>query len=348
MPKAFDLFALLSGEPIARIARPDALVHAATVHGLAGVVTHELSSKGIDLPESARKRLLSEARSLAGQALKTKMLLARTLKAFAEAGVRPVVLKGYALGARTYPDPLLRPTSDVDVLVRSDELALCEAALLKLGLQPQAEEQRTYAREHHHHLSYSGPAGLVELHFRPIAGFGASIEWEDLQAPLWNDLEGSPLSYLAPEDELTYLGVHAAQHAFARVSWLYDLRRFVGAHPELDWEKVVALASRTGFAVPLWSALTSAERCFDAEIPPHVLRELSPSLPRARVLGVLFSEARLHEGAFTDDRKLYAAQFLMTATANRAVRFATHHTLRAAKRKVAFRFPDLAPRSWRG
>lgn len=343
----FDLFDLLSGAHLARVRDPEALVRAARLHGLTGVIAAELGRRGLRLPDELHRELVKEARTIAGNALKLRMLLGRVLQTFAQEGLRPVVLKGYPLGARCYPDPLLRPSTDVDLLVREEELAASEGILTGIGLAPIREETQAYLREHHHHLVFGGPAGMVELHFRAIAGFGASIEWADLREPVDAVLDELPLRYLTPEDELTYLAAHAAEHAFARLSWLYDLRRFIGLHPGLDWERLVTLATVTGFAVPVWAALGAAKRCFKAEVPAHVLAELKPSPARASVLNGLFSEQRLHDGAFSDTRQLYAAQVLMTATVNRAVRFATHHTLRAAKRKVGFRFPGVTPRSWR-
>jgi hypothetical protein len=350
-PATQDLFRLLSASPGERVdvREPGLLVERALMHGLSAVVLSAVKEHAAaPLPDELQRKLTMDARAIAGQSLKLRMLLSRTLRALAAQGVNPVVLKGYALGARIYPDALMRPSTDVDVFVREDELSAAARAMAMLELRAQDEHSRDYFREHHHHLTYSGQAGMVEVHFRLITGFGASIDWSDLRAPFDDQLEDVAFKRLSPEDDLCYLAIHAAQHVFSRLSWLYDLKRFVIVERELDWSRVTDLATKSGFAVPLWSALTAVRHCFRADIPVGVIEELRPSPARAAALDALLSADHLHDGYFHDRRNLYFAQLLMTATANRAVRFAGHHAARAAKRKFAARFPRVAPGGWRG
>lgn len=349
-PNLNDLFLLLSasGAQQVQLREPQTLVERSATHGLSGVVLNALSAHAQSFSEPLRRQLTTDARAIAGQTLKLRMLLTRTLQALRAQGIVPVVLKGYSLGARIYPDALLRPSTDVDVFVREAELSAAAAAMAALQLQPQDEESRAYFREHHHHLTYSGPPGMVEVHFRLITGFGAAIDWEDLQAPVADELEGVPFARLTAEDELCYLALHAAQHVFSRLSWLYDLKQYVEAVPSLDWTRVVRLATDNGFAVPLWAALSATRTCFAARLPAAVIKDLRPSHPRAAALDALLSPQHLHDGFFHHRNNLYFAQLLMTATANRAVQFAAHHGSRAAKRRLAQRFPSVVPRLWRG
>lgn len=345
-----DLFRVLSAPPgeMVSVSEPHTLVQTALTHGLSGAVLNALQDAKQALPADDQRKLLSDARAIAGQGLKLKLLLTRTLRALQPKGITPVVLKGYPLAARIYPDALVRPSTDVDIFVRESELQATERALSTLELKPQAEPEREYFREHHHHLAFSGQAGMVEVHFRLITGFGAAIDWADLRAPVDDAVDAVPFRRLSPEDELCYLALHAAQHVFTRLAWLYDLRRFVLVERELDWGRVADLASKTGFAVPLWAALVAARRCFHAEIPLDVINGLRPSHARAAALDALLSPENLHDGYFHDRRNLYFAQVLMTATANRAIRFAAHHSSRAAKRKLAASFPNFVPLKWRG
>lgn len=345
-----DLFRLLSAaddEPV-QLDDPIALMEHAATHGLSGVVQHRLTTRGEQLPTQVQHKLVAQARGIAGQALKLRMLLTRTLRTLAGDGVVPVVLKGFPLAARIYPDALQRPSTDVDIFVRPTALPATERAMKALGLRAQDEPSREYFLQHHHHVTFSGQSGMVEVHFKLITGFGAEIDWSDLRAPIDDAIEGVPLRRLCAEDELCYLAIHAAQHVFSRLSWLYDLRRFIEVERSLDWDRVVDLATKTGFAVPLWAALVSARHCFRAEVPLPIINELRPSHARAAALDSLLSPEHLHDGYFHDRQNLYFAQVLMTATANRAVRFAAHHVSRAAKRRLVARFPSIAPERWRG
>jgi len=97
--------------------RVDALVHAAARHGLAGFTQQALGRVGWPLEEAVRTRLRREALAQAAQGMRVKVLLLRGLDALGAVGVVPVLLKGYGLALRLYPEPLQRATTDVDLLV---------------------------------------------------------------------------------------------------------------------------------------------------------------------------------------------------------------------------------------
>src|SRR4051794_15776422 len=90
------------------------LPDAAARHGLSGYVLHlaELEPGAFVLPDPTRVRLRRDARMIAGQSLRVKAVLLRTLEALETAGIVPVLLKGYGAGLRLYPAPLMRAASD--------------------------------------------------------------------------------------------------------------------------------------------------------------------------------------------------------------------------------------------
>src|SRR5712692_8843957 len=147
----------------------DSLALDAGRHGLSGVLSG-LAAEGLPIPTSVSARIRSEA------------LLVRALDAMAHRGVEPILLKGYGLAKRLYPDPLMRPTSDVDLLADSDQYRDAEQALVDISLRPtRLEPPKEAKKDHHapnfwgHEKWFSGDAGLVELHWRPLSGFGTAI-----------------------------------------------------------------------------------------------------------------------------------------------------------------------------
>lgn len=249
-----------------------------------------------------------------GGVLKVKRLLSRTNAALRERGIRPVLLKGYGLGARLYGDPLLRPTSDVDLLVAPDEMDASRQVLTSLGLRPKPESDDYYPPAYRHHEAFEGPGGLVELHFRLMANWGATWEGKTvLPRAVSAELEGQPVRYLSPEDELVYLALHAANHMLGRLGWLFDLKLFIRAYPTLDWSRVVAIARETGMPSPSFYALDAAHRLVGAQVPAWVLDALSP--PRLAVVAAraVFSERSVLEAALAEHKVAWAAAKVLLA-----------------------------------
>ncbi|QRK13763.1 nucleotidyltransferase family protein [Archangium violaceum] len=272
----------------------DALVHAAARHGLAGFMQHVVGRSAWTPDEAVRTRLRREALAQAARGMRVKALLLRSLEALAAVDVVPVLLKGYGLALRLYPEPLQRATTDVDLLVADAEVEVASRALVGLGLRPLGEAAAAHAREHEHHLTFTGAAGMVELHFRALVGYGQALEARALLARAEESvLEGRRVRYLRAEDELVYLALHASNHLLQRLAWLFDLKLLMLAHPGLDWGRVVEVARGSAFPHLAWYALEAARRLMGAPVPEEVLAALAPPSWQRRMAARFFSAERL-------------------------------------------------------
>lgn len=245
-----------------------ALVFQCARHGLSAYVGDAFARAQVTLPASEHRALSDDARLTVMQAVKNKRLLLTVLDALQKKGLTPVVLKGFGLASRLYEPPLVRPSTDVDVLVQPHELPVAHEVLETLGLTHQPDPALFDAHEEHHHEAFEGSAGLVEVHFRLFAGFGmatyddGAVQHRSRTA----QLEGRTVRFLGIEDEFLYLAVHAANHAFLRASWLVDLQRFVRQMPALDFSKVAQLALESGFTAPYAAALDAMQSAFGPEV----------------------------------------------------------------------------------
>lgn len=276
-------------------------------HGVAAWVADELAAAGQPVPAD----LQQAARAQLAAGLKIKRLTLTVVDTLAAVEVVPVLLKGYGLASRLYPDqPLARPATDVDVLLAGREVPRAEQALAKLGLAHREVPGVEQELEEHHHRAWAGPAGLVEVHFRLFSGFGGrAFDDQAIQArTVAGTLDGRPVRWLGPEDELVYLATHAANHGFLRLSWLVDLRRFLALHPALDWVAMLGRAREAGFEVPLVSALLLTHRLLDVPLPVEVERATARHRLRRRLDRWVFSPERVADARWSNDR---LASFLL-------------------------------------
>ncbi len=340
---AAPLLRLLRALP-ARVEPPEAnaasqLVASARRHALSALVRHALAEGGVTLPPPHDEDLRRDAGDVVGTNLRLKALLLESLDALAAEGVQaPVVLKGYPLAARLYPQPLLRPSTDVDLLVSEADLAAAHRALEKPGLRRVLDPGYGDYLSHHHHYSYVGAAGTVELHFRPAFGLGSALcSGAMFDRAVSLALEGRAVRHLAPEDELLYLCVHAAQHAFVRVGWLHDLKLLIGASSGLDWRVLVERARASGMGVAVRTALEVAQSALGADVPEHVLRALPGGAVRARAARRIFHAEELESPRWAE-RKVPA--FFLRSLLCTGVRATLRHGAEAAGRVLRRRAPE--------
>ena len=206
--------------------------------------------------------------------------------AFDDHRVPFILLKGEALSKALYPEDGLRPYDDIDLLVRSEAYDAAKAILMELGFSlrhPTKETERrqlfgevVFDREGLRHLA-------VDLHWdtamasweRQSSFFSEHEAWASIDQVC---LGGRTLPALSGEALLLYLCVHLAfHHTFDGLILLCDLflvlRREAG---RIDWERLVAMATRYLCRRALYYSLTFARALLGAEVPAGVLDRVRP------------------------------------------------------------------------
>jgi len=100
----------------------DKLPAQAETHGMGPLLWHHLRQTGINIPtgtERTLRGLYLRERAL-NQVHTLTLVEVQTL--LTQSGIQPLVLKGLALAYKYYPDPALRPVSDIDLLLKKDDV----------------------------------------------------------------------------------------------------------------------------------------------------------------------------------------------------------------------------------
>ena len=318
--------------------------------GLHDSVLQIVIALGQDIPAPARKHAL---RYQAGQQLLSDQLrkaLAEALAVLGDAAIPVVPLKGPVLAERIYPPSVLRPSTDLDLLVRASDIYRAAALLERLGYRGATGPSERYYREHHHHLHFQRTNGpLLELHFRAFSGFGTAIGSEALfeRARPFTPKDCPPTLVLAAEDEFVYLAAHLASHLFMRLAWLYDLKLFLRHHSDLSWDRLALRARSLG----LFTVLAyTAQRLSDIGATIAATDGAADVVTRwARLSSPLLSAAQRSSG---DSAAAHLARILFLATLcddSRATTwFLRHHLLRGARKLAHRHVPSLVPDEWAG
>ncbi|MBQ7365210.1 MAG: nucleotidyltransferase family protein [Clostridia bacterium] len=183
-----------------------AIYQKAQAHDMAHLLFTSLDGLSVDIPPELlfklRKKWLLAGSRYAQQSYE----LERITALFETNGIAYLPLKGTLL-RELYPDPAMRTSCDIDILVHSEDLDKADELLCReLGYQPWGKST--------HDVAYHGTSGVrLELHFdinepdfRTILCF-ATI-WEQVHL-----VEGSAFRYeMTPEHFVLYHIYHMAKH----------------------------------------------------------------------------------------------------------------------------------------
>lgn len=280
----------------------DSLAELAALHGVVGLVRRNLVALGASetLPSDAWQQVQNAANQVAFDGMLHARQLAQVIGALRNAGIEPVALKGVALADLLYDDPTVRPSTDLDVLVRPEQLPDALNVLQALGAQMPLQNEIDFQRRHSYDLSCvlppaAGKATLVELHWHlaPRGLFDLDLDgWRSRCQSF--DLDGTAALRFAPEEQLLHLALHMRKHRYVGLRWLADvaelLRRFSA---DLDWRYVDAAALRAGLQTLLFVTVTQAKQYLGAPCPDQWLQRWTPSPARRRLLGSVLTQDAL-------------------------------------------------------
>ncbi|MEO8434885.1 MAG: nucleotidyltransferase family protein [Pyrinomonadaceae bacterium] len=170
------------------------------------------------------------------------------------ANIEPILFKGWSV-ARYYPQPGLRASGDIDILVHPRHLAATTAIL-------QAPEARDCWVDLHHRLD--------ELEDRKIDDLFARSQLVNL--------DEEQVRVLQLEDHLGLLAVHLLKHGAWRPLWLCDLGVILDSLPDdFDW----GLCFGKDRVRRNWitSAIGLAQLLLDARVKDPVIAEQASRIP---------------------------------------------------------------------
>jgi Uncharacterised nucleotidyltransferase len=191
-------------------------------------------------------------------------------------GVRALAFKGPALAAAVYGDPALRQFSDIDLLVRHQDLSTTLSLLSRSGFQTKAPLQKLHGGfSNSWEATLVRPGGLfdIDLHWRlSPAYFPFTPEGDELWARAIEVEIGTCNSVwtLCPEDLILFLCAHGAKHGWQSLSGVRDVAWTLDKY-HYDWERLSARANALGSLRILWLGVLLAHELLAAEVPKTVI-----------------------------------------------------------------------------
>jgi hypothetical protein len=234
---------------------------AAEYHGIIPLLLANLKLANAALPDDVRRSMEQSAGATLRQTLFLTAEMLRVTAALKESAIMSVPWKGPVLTQSLYGDLALRPFSDIDLLLRREDIAPAESVLKALGYEAEFSIPATHRERwvnHQCELTFRrGETSRLELHWdisHPHFALETGVEdfWSRLASVKIGD---ASLPNLGDSDLLFTLIVHGTRHAWSRVIWLVDIAELLRTQPRIDWNAFVRNANERGAARLLATAL---------------------------------------------------------------------------------------------
>ena len=329
----------------------DVLLPLASRHGLLPLLHWRIGAAGADrIPMPIRDRLRDSFDTNHRRNLFLGGELCRILERFGEQGVQVVPFKGIVLAAAVYEHLALRQFTDLDILVRKEDVPQAWGLLESLGFKPNfntaIDRKRIMDLECELLFMSRDQRVFVELHWATAPPKFAVRQ--DIEG-LWSRMvpggtEGLDATSFSPEDTVLSLCIHGARHLWDRLIWISDLARWVIAHGDLDWDWILREARARGIGRILLIGLSLSRDIGGAVLPETVLEHLE----RDRKAGDL--AARLRERFFKeqDERSLAMETILLHLGMRECRRDRLEYIFQVARKGTARDQAFAAPISFLG
>jgi hypothetical protein len=185
-------------------------------------------------------------------------------------GVRALALKGPALAAGVYQDLASRQFTDLDLLVRQNDLHRTVRALKSDGFRSKAPLNQLWGWE----ATFVREPGLfeIDLHWRlSPAYFAVTPEGDELwDRAIEVNLGPGRVFTLGPDDLMLFLCAHGAKHGWQSLGGVRDVAAAAQVH-DYDWDALSERASSLGGLRIILLGLLLCHELLNAPIPEKLI-----------------------------------------------------------------------------
>lgn len=241
-----------------------------------------LMRQGVETPLAARFKSVKRYAWYRNQMMMGRA--ARLLRAFEDAGIKTMILKGAPLILLHYKDYGLRPMNDIDVLVPTEQSGRALELLEEWGWDPDIEEHLEGSDEfltfRHAHAFRNADEQSLDLH-RHLLG---QCCWKDADEVFWRDaipveLQGVKTLALNPTDQLLHVCLHGLQwQSVSPLRWVADAMMVLNAAQDaaderlrIDWKRLEGIAETHRVQLPLRDGLAFLRDHLAASTPDETI-----------------------------------------------------------------------------
>ncbi len=256
----------------------DAFLSLARKHRVA-VSLAALLRQSRQVPPHIRRALHEAAARNQQRCLLLVSELGRVTARMEKGGVELMTFKGPVLSWKAHGDVAWRQAGDLDLLVPPARVDTADRLLSELGYQmavpgrplSAVQTSRYRARCPHYVYFNSQQQSAIELHWRLMSNAALlPLGFEELYGRKEIVCLGNfALPTFCEADSFLHLCVHGAHHAWACLSWVYDVAALQRSCA-LDWPQIISTARRFGVERLVAQASALCDRLLETPMPSPI------------------------------------------------------------------------------
>lgn len=225
------------------------------------------------LPQKTHNALKAKQHlAVANEALKQPEV-DQLLRALRDKGVDALIIKGYALAYSLYEQPWRRPRTDLDLLVKEDQVKLAQTLLVNLGYSQQlavSGDFVTYQSTHGKQLSDNAYLN-IDLHWR-ISNrqiLAKTLSFSEIERDAKNVSALSTAAFIPSNaHSLLIACIHRAGHhnKDERLAWLYDIHLLCNTLSSESCSQLSELAKQKQISAIVDDALQTTSALYGTNI----------------------------------------------------------------------------------
>lgn len=262
----------------------DEIIQESDRHRVIPLLYHHLRLLGMDalLPASVEEELQEIYLQSSWWNMQRYHELSKIIRLLKHDGIPVILLKGIALAELVYESIALRPMTDIDLLVKAEDIWKIDKALSRLGYEGNISqysesyepriEHVTYVNKHAH----TDTPSVIDVHTR-------IFELSDLD-PWINasrvTIDSTDALMLGAEDLLLHLCAHIDYDLLrcgeSRLLCWYDIAEVLKHYKEeLDWDYVIQTSQEQQVGKAVHRILRSTVEWFDVHVPAEALQQFA-------------------------------------------------------------------------
>lgn len=256
------------------------VAYLAQLHGVLGLLSQHIVNAPDETISSDRKELILDSQKRQhAYSIFLNSQYDLVCRALADASVECVHLKGISLDRQLFGGASLRPSGDMDVLIRKADVWSAKKALMDIGYEPELKGNQNVEaillnRWKDYCFRHTMSRHRVEIHWSVVSReFTHSLNWDFFQESR-EYIEPCGSQVLGPNDYWLALAVHGCTHGFSRLKWIVDLAELsVQRKNDLDFPAILAAAQSKGVKKMILLAMRILNDVMGVEFDPKIMKE---------------------------------------------------------------------------